>query len=193
MQQPIGSAFIERLKKGDRQALEEWYDHSAPALLAVSMRYAGSVEEAEDVLQNALMKMLNALADFDYNGPGRFEAWVRKIVVNTALLHLREKAKSKQLFSNGSEFQFVLPEEEEEDEPEFRPEPEMLIEWLQQLPSGYRTVLNLYVFEEYSHRQIAETLGISENTSKSQLSKARAFLRRKAAQEQVELQKEQNG
>jgi RNA polymerase sigma-70 factor (ECF subfamily) len=194
MQQPIGSAFIERLKNGDRQALEEWYDHSAPALLAISMRYADSVEEAEDILQNALMKLLKALSAFDYTGPGRFEAWTKRIVVNTALLQLREKAKSKHIISKGAEYQFVVADnDEEEEEPAFRPDPEVLIQWIQQLPAGYRTVLNLYVFEEYSHKQIAETLGISENTSKSQLSKARSFLRRMAAHTQVELQKEKNG
>lgn len=195
MQKNFEAAFIERLKKGERKVMEEWYDRTAPALLAISMRYADSAEEAEDILHNAMMKMIKALPSFKYAGEGRFEAWMKKVLVNTALLQLRDKAKLNQRSINGYELLQATDEylADEDEEPCFRPEPDLLIEWIQQLPAGYRTVLNLYVFEEYTHKEIAFEMGISENTSKSQLSKARAFLRRKANELQPELQRMKNG
>ncbi len=193
MQKPLGYDFIHRLIKGDKKAVADWYDHSAPLLLAISMRYATSVEDAEDWLHNAMMKMLKALPAFEYGGPGRFEAWMKKIMVNTALAQLRTQAKKRLIPFEA--FEEILASEADSDDQviDERPDPDTLIVWIQSLPIGYRTVLNLYVFEQFSHKEIADELGISENTSKSQLSKARAYLRKKADGMNVELQSENNG
>jgi len=194
MQIPLEQSFIKRLANGEKEAITDWYDYFSPQLLAVCMRYAGSVMDAEDILHNAMMKMLKALPSFDYNGTGRFEAWMKKIVINTALNQLRERSKEKLVSLDINRIEPLNGHDENDtDDVDFRPEADQLIEWIQSLPAGYRTVLNLYVFEQYSHKEIAHELGITENTSKSQLSKARAFLRKKASAINMELETKNNG
>jgi RNA polymerase sigma-70 factor (ECF subfamily) len=171
-------AFIGRLKSGDQKTITEWYDHASPWLLGISLRYANNLSDAEDWLHQAMMSMLKALPDFSYTFPGSFEAWMRKIMINTALNQVRNNARKKIQLESLDEA-FVAEYDEEMNEA--LPDANMLIEWIQNLPIGYRTVLNLFVFEEYSHKQISIEMGISENTSKSQLSKARALLRKQAA------------
>lgn len=192
MQKTFEPSFIKRLKQGDQKAIALWYDQSAPALMGLCMRYSRCAQDAEDLLHNGMLKVLTALDSFTYQGPGRFEAWVKRIVVNAALNQLREEAKKMAVRFDDD---WVSAAEDEGDNEELppRPDPEELIEWIRELPLGYRTVLNMYVFEGYSHMEIARELKISENTSKSQLSKARAMLRRKAFVELNELERKGNG
>jgi RNA polymerase sigma-70 factor (ECF subfamily) len=192
MRKTFDSSFIERLKKGDQQAIAHWYDQSAPVLLGVCMRYCQSTQDAEDLLHNGLLKVLGVISSFKYQGPGGFEAWVKRIMVNTALTQLREQAKKTAVRFDDARFSVSEDEDDSEELPP-RPDPEELVEWIRELPLGYRTVLNMYVFEGYSHREIAAELNISDNTSKSQLSKARAMLRRKAFVELNELERKGNG
>ncbi len=192
MQKTFEPSFIDRLKKGDQKAIALWYDQAAPVLLGVCMRYSQSKQDAEDLLHNGMLKVLAGLNSFAYQGPGRFEAWVKRIVVNTALNQLREEAKKSDVRFDDTRYSVAEDEDDSEELPP-RPDPEALIEWIRELPIGYRTVLNLYVFEGYAHKEIAAELNISENTSKSQLSKARAFLRKKAIKELKELETKGNG
>jgi len=153
---------------GDRTAQKKLFDRYAPKMLGVSRRYVKDPAEAEDVMIRAMYKVLTKLETFD--GNGSFEGWVRRITVNEALMHLRkrkglhtEELSPRQPDSGWS----VLNELYHRD----------LIAVLDQLPVGYRLVFNLYVIEGYKHREIADLLGISINTSKSQLILAKQKLK----------------
>jgi len=183
MEENLRQNLVTRLKKGDKQALAEFYDTYSPVLLGICMRYTAIREDAEDVMHESLIRILKGLEKFNPQFSGSFEVWMRRIAVNTSLNFLREKMKAQRL--NGWEIHDNNSyEDENQNESPGIPqqlEPEAVIRLVGELPYGYRTVLNLYVFENYSHKEIATELGISENTSKSQLSKARAFLRKKVA------------
>lgn len=174
------SELFLRLKKGDKDALGVFYDRYSPVLLAVCMRYLPSRQDAEDVMHESLLKILKGLDKFNPRFSGSFEVWMRRIAANTALNYLRRNTHLQMLnaWDEGGFYRIPDDLEDEEELPE-EMDPELIIRLIGELPDGYRTVLNLYVFEDYTHKEIAKTLGIAENTSKSQLSKARALLRRK--------------
>jgi len=157
------------------------YDLHAPWLLAVCIRYCGNREDAEDVLHDGFIKIFRHLDRFNSKHPGAMEAWMKRIVVNTALNFLRDHSKFQRLISqesaaitNNAEDEFQNSGETFEDA---GLSAEQLLEMVCELPPGYRTVFNLYVLESWTHKEIAEKLQCSEGTSKSQLSKARAMLR----------------
>ena len=138
-------------------------------MYGVCLRYAGSAEEAEDVLQEGFIKVFNKIGSF--RGDGSFEGWIRRIFVNTAIEYYRKKIYLQPITEYEEDtlegkYLSVLDKLEEKD----------IIQLVQQLSPGYRTVFNMYVIEGYSHKQIAEALGISEGTSKSQLSRAKQIL-----------------
>jgi len=154
---------------GDRKAQYELYQRFAPKMFGVCLRYAGSTDEAEDVLQEGFVKIFKKLSSF--RGEGSFEGWIRRIFVNTAIEHFRRKTYLQPITEKeeaGVETQYlsVLDSLAEKD----------IINLVQQLSPGYRTVFNMYVVEGYTHKQIADILGISEGTSKSQLSRAKIIL-----------------
>lgn len=170
--------LVNRLKKGEKKAMEELYDTYSPVLLGISMRYCDCREDAEDLLHESLIKIIRGIKDFQETFQGSFEAWMKRITVNNCLGALRKKMELVRL--NGNEN--IKDETENDEDYELSitsAEPQFVIEMIQTLPVGYRTVLNLYVFEKMSHKEIASSLNISENTSKSQLSKARSMLRKK--------------
>jgi len=163
------------------------YDRFAPTLLGLCKRYCGNTEDAEDVLHDGFIKIIQNLGKFKPRSNGSFESWMKRIMVNTSLNHLRKKVKEKNFIDFDSLHEAINPEEQEEDNHFFseitgKVTRDDLMAMICALPPGYRTVFNLYVFESYSHKEIAELLGFSENTSKSQLSKARSFLRRQLTQ-----------
>ncbi len=174
--------LIRKAIKRDISAIETLYDRYAPELLSTCFRYTGNREDAEDILHDGFLKIIQNLGNFSIRKNGSIQGWMKRIVINTALNHLRDSKKLR-----------ALPEtelmENIADEPPGEPDlPEDLFHDLEQqqildliceLPQGYRTVFNLYVFEDYGHREIAEALNCSVNTSKSQLSKARNLLRKK--------------
>ena len=179
----IEKTFIERLKKHDCNALEELYQRYAPSLLAISIRYTTNKQDAEDVVHDAFIKILNNIQHFVPKFEGAFEAWMKRITVNTSINFLRKRAKLTEI--NGNIYdEGAIPDSvnEESDETPQRIEPDAAIKMISELPPGYKVVMNLYVFENYSHKEIADELNISVNTSKSQLSKARALLRKKVVQ-----------
>jgi RNA polymerase sigma factor (sigma-70 family) len=153
-----------------QQALVMQY---APMLLSAAMRYVRQRSDAEDVLQNALMQILDAMPKFKY-GEGSFEGWMRRIVVNTALKSLRKPSSLS-----------IEPMEDHHPEQEIAPDVyqklalDELLALVNELPDGCREVFNLFVMEEYSHKEIGELLNINESTSRSQLTRARSLLRKK--------------
>jgi len=163
------------------------YDHFAPTLLGLCKRYCGNIEDAEDVLHDGFIKILQNLDKFKPRNNGSFEGWIKRIMVNTALNHIRSKTKERNFFDFDT-LQEVIHLQETEEENLFFKEitgkisKEELMAMICALPAGYRAVFNLYVFESYSHKEISEILGCSENTSKSQLSKARSVLRKQLKQ-----------
>ena len=139
-------------------------------MLAVALRYTRHRMEAEDVLQDAFIKVFNNLASYQYQGS--LEAWIRRIVVNTALKNYQRKSfRDEQYGLNMMEMDAPV-------EPSIfaHLHQEELLNLVSRLPEGYRVVFNLYAIEGYSHREIANMLGIEEGTSRSQLLKARKML-----------------
>ncbi len=171
-------SLVKRLQKGDRKAMEELYDLYSPVLLNVAMRYSKSREDAEDLLHESLLKILKAIDAFKPTFEGSFVAWMKKITVNLCLSNLKKKSDHLGLVDQTSMAE-EQPNEDHQNEDSLPDLPaEEVLAMLRTLPTGYQTVLNLFVFEKMSHKEIAKELNISENTSKSQLFKARAAMRR---------------
>lgn len=161
--------LVEGCLRGDRTAQRELYNRFAPRMYGVCLRYAANTEEAEDVLQEGFIKVFKKIASF--RREGSFEGWVRRIFVNTAIEQYRKKVYLQPITEHEEDtvegkYLSVLDSLAERD----------IIGLVQKLSPGYRTVFNMYVVEGYSHKQIAEQLGISEGTSKSQLSRAKQIL-----------------
>ena len=128
------------------------------------------------VLQDSFVKIFSSLDKFEFRGEGSLKAWMRQVSVNEALKLIRRRKRNDTV-----EYKWDLPDTQEEDDPEpdvAEVPPSVIQKMIQALPEGYRTVLNLYAFEEKSHKEIAGLLGISESTSASQLHRARALLAR---------------
>jgi RNA polymerase sigma-70 factor (ECF subfamily) len=169
----------------DAGAIEALYDTCAPTLLSVCLRYCGNRDDAEDILHDGFIKIIQKIQDFKVRSDGSLEAWMRRIVVNTALNFLRSRYKQQNFVDIDPLLDKIDQKEAEETNPQelyFLVEKEKIMELICELPYGDRTVFNLFVFEEYGHKEIADLLGCSENTSKSQLSKARGLLRKKLNQ-----------
>lgn len=161
---------------GDRRMQEELYKRFAPKMYAVCLRYANNADDAQDLLQEGFIKVYKNLHRF--RSEGSFEGWVRRVFVNTSIEHFRKK--SAQL-SSVSEKEENTIEDADITALDSLAEKD-IINIVQELSPGYRTVFNLYVIEGYSHKEIGEMLGISEGTSKSQLARAKSILQKKVAQ-----------
>lgn len=175
-------ALIKKAIARDISAIEALYDLYAPTLLSVCFRYCGNREDAEDILHDGFIKIIGKIHTFKIRSDGTLEAWMRRIMVNTALNFLRTRLKEKNFVDIDPILDMIDTHEEETDDTEevyHRVNREQIMELICELPDGYRAVFNLYVFEQYGHKEIAELLRCSENTSKSQLYKARALLRKK--------------
>lgn len=164
--------LIEACRQGDRKAQKGLYEWFAPKMYALCLRYTGSPDDARDVLQNGFIKMFSKMADF--RGEGSFEGWLRRIMVTCCIEHYRRNKASEllqpidgHLTEKISDQQTVLDDIHAAE----------LADLIGRLSPGYRAVLNMFVVEGYSHKEIAETLGITEGTSKSQLARARSLLR----------------
>ena len=164
---------IERCKNGDRLAQKAVYDSLSSKMFAVCMRYMGDRDSAADILQDGFVTLFTKLDS--YSGEGSFEGWARKIFVNTALMSLRKKDALKNSEDVDSAWNITS------DDPTAlqRIGYNDLLKMIAALPPGFRTVFNMYVIEGFSHKEIAEALGISETTSRSQLQRARVLLQSK--------------
>ena len=163
--------LVKRLQEGDKTAAREFYTRYGGSLAGVCVRYIADEEDVKDVIQNALVHIFSHITDFKYRGSGSLEAWVVRIAVNESLKFLRTKVQ----------YELLQPDydiiDDSEDDPSVRDiPPDILREMLNRLPTGYRTVLNLYVFEGKSHQEIARLLGIKKDSSASQLLRAKSML-----------------
>ena len=163
------SDLIQGCIAGNRRMQEQLYQRFSSRMYAVCLRYAGNAEEAEDILQEGFIKIFKKLDSF--RSEGSFEGWIRRIFVNTAIEHFRRKrylqpVTEKEENTIEGKYISVLDELAEQD----------ILSLVQNLSPGYRTVFNMYVVEGYTHKEIADLLGISEGTSKSQLSRAKVIL-----------------
>lgn len=162
---------IQQAKKGQRAAQRALYEQYKVALFGICLRYARDQSEANDILQEGFIKIFRDLKQFK---EGSLLAWMRKVMVNAALQYLRKWKKDWQHLNSG-DFTEVLEAAEQTFAQLGLEELTLLI---QRLPDGYRMVFNLYVIEGYSHKEISTLLGVSVSTSKSQLHKAKAALRK---------------
>jgi RNA polymerase sigma-70 factor (ECF subfamily) len=163
--------LIEACKKGEPEAQEELYRRFSPMLFGVCLRYARDRMEAQDYLQEGFIAIYRDL--YQFRPKGALGAWLRKVMVNACLQQIRKRKPFQDM--SLEDFSGKL---ESDAEVYGQLEAKELIRLLQKLPEGYRAVFNLYVIEGYSHQEIAERLGISLSTSKSQLSRAKTTLRR---------------
>jgi len=168
----------DELLEGCTQGLQKYqyllYKKFAPTMLAVCRRYTNSVEDAEDVLQDGFIKVYNNLDK--YRRDGSLEGWVRRIMVNTALNQYRSNLKSLYQLDI-DELQGVIEDARPSNFDNINTN--VLLKMIDSLPDGYKLIFNLYEIEGYAHKEIAEMLNLSINTSKSQLLKARRVLRKK--------------
>ncbi|MBR5013085.1 MAG: RNA polymerase sigma factor [Bacteroidales bacterium] len=162
--------LIESCIKGDRASQKAIYDRLAPRMLPLCMRYVGDRSLAEDVLQDGFITLFTHMDS--YKGNGSFEGWARKIFVTTALMELRKKdaLKMSDELDTVRGMKADLPSQGQ------NIGYKELMKLVLQLPAGFRTVFNMYAVEGYSHKEIGDILGISESTSRTQLSRARICL-----------------
>lgn len=161
---------ISRAQRGDERAQRRIYQAHAGYLYAVCSRYLAIDDDAKDAMQEAFIKIFTHLDSFEYRGEGTLRSWMTRIVVNEALRHLRSKTSYDESIED-------IPDIEETPEQDISDiTPDIVHDMIRQLPDGYRTVLNLYVFEQKSHREIGQMLGISETTSASQYHRAKRML-----------------
>lgn len=163
--------ILNKCRDKDRQAQSVLYNAIAPKILGVCVRYIRERTVAEDVMQDSLVKIFMSLDKYRFEGS--FDGWCRQIAVNTALTHLKKEKKLK------FDYRDDLPDTHENadtDADGHVPEEQDILDCLQQMPPGYSAIVNLFLFENYSHREIAEKLGISESTSRSQYTRARRHL-----------------
>lgn len=159
--------------EGDLKAQKRFYDAFAPKMFAVCLRYANDHDTAQDYLQEAFIRVFAHLDRFRFEGS--LEGWVRKVVVNTAL----EKIRKVDIFKKSVEIDKINPVEYETNELQDQINATELLQLIQSLPTGFRTVFNLYAIEGYTHQEIGKLLDISEGTSKSQYARAKQWLRQR--------------
>lgn len=174
------SALINECVKGNAKAQKMLFDKFAPKMMTVCLRYATDSMEAEDILQDGFVKTFNKLVDFKKEGS--LEGWIRRIIVNTALDAIRKNKKYAQdaniddVGYKISNFETASDDIQAED----------LLKLVNSMPEGYKIVFNLFAIEGYSHKEISELMNISENTSKSQYSRARSYLRTRLEKLEIE-------
>jgi RNA polymerase sigma factor (sigma-70 family) len=170
--------LYEGVKKRERAAQEMLYRSLAGKMLAICSRYANSTFEAEDMMQSGFIKVFTKI-DF-FRGEGSFEGWIKRIMVHTAIEILRKNQRTLETvalepYHENANDAFSLDALECED----------LRRIILELPEGYRMVFNMYAIEGYSHKEIGEMLQISEGASKSQLSRARSWLKQRIQELEV--------
>ncbi len=148
----------------------ELYNYFSPKMLGVCYRFASNKEDAEDMMQDGFIRVFTML--HSYAGEGSFEGWVRRIIVNNCINFLKKHKK----FNESIGLEFAEEFTEREESLASRMQGRQVVECIRCLPMGYRTVLNLYAIEGYSHKEISELLGVGESTSRSQYTRAKVLL-----------------
>ncbi len=174
--------LIQACKKNNAKAQHMLYTKYAAMMLGLCNRYLNSRQDAEDVMMNGFMRIFNKISSF--KGEGSFEGWMKRIMINEALGFIR---KNKTMY-------LEVEIEKADKMPDLEVvgqalNTEDLLKMIKEMPAGYRTIFNLYALEGYSHKEIGDMLGISESTSKSQLSRARFYLQKKLSETEEIVQK----
>ncbi len=165
--------LLQQIVQGNKLAMKRFYDDNSGYLTAVCSRYISNREDIKDILQESFIKIFKSIDKFEFKGAGSLRAWSTRIVVNESLRHIKENEKMQ--LTNLPNWE--LPELADDHEPDFDDIPtSVILEMIQSLPVGYRTVFNLYVFENKSHKEIASILKIAENSSASQYHRAKGVL-----------------
>lgn len=163
----------ERCRNGDNRARKVLYEQYAGRMLGICLRYAGDRETAQDLVHDGFLKIFASLDKFTWRGEGSLRAWMERVMVNTALQYLRKNDVMNQTM----DWEEIPEVFEEPDASDVEAIPQaVLMQFIEELPDGYRTVFNLYTFEDKSHREIAQVLGINEKSSASQLFRAKNAL-----------------
>ena len=168
---PSETDLIQGCIDGNRQMQEFLYMKFSPKMYGVCLRYAGNTEDANDIMQEGFIKIFKNLDKF--RSEGSFEGWIRRIFVNTSIEHFRKKVK----LYNVTEVQENTIEDKELDALDVLATKD-IINIVNELSPGYKAVFNMHVIEGYSHKEIADLLGITEGTSKSQLARAKGVLKK---------------
>ena len=164
--------LVERIRQKDQRAMSQFYQMYVKELSSVCYRYVPVRSDAKDVLQNSFVKIFTTIPTIDYHSEDALWGWMKKVVVNESLSYLRDRKRLLYMVQTSQNVELT-----DEDEPQSEQvSSDKLHQLISELPDGYRTVVNLYVFEGYSHRQIAELLGIKESTSASQFYYAKRLL-----------------
>lgn len=169
--------LLQRMQQGDTSAAEPLYRLHVRYLSALCSRYLTDDEDIKDVLQESFLRIFSSIASFEYRGKGSLKGWMAKITLNETLKFLR--ARSQLDFVDIADLPHDVPDTDLQTE---GIPTDVLHRFVRELPDGYRTVFNLYVVDDKSHKEIASLLGIKESTSASQLHKAKAMLARKIKQ-----------
>ncbi len=171
--------LITYCQKNDAFAQRLLYQLYVNDLLKLCFRYVNNKTDIEDILQHSFEKVFFKIGQFEYKGAGSLKAWIHRIAINECLMHIRKNKTFNISFIDETTWL-----EDKIDHSDHEPEANNSFELshvqacIRKLPDGYRAVLNLYVFDEMTHEEVADTLGISINTSKSQLSRARKLLKK---------------
>ena len=163
--------LINGCRRGEKHAQERLFDLYSRRMYGICLRYVKNTMQAEDVLVMAFTKIFERINQF--KGEGSFEGWIRRIIVNEALTSLRRNRAM--MIETDLEY---ADREPDYDRLSDHLEAEDLLKMIAKLPPGYRVVFNMYAIDGFSHKEIGEQLGITENTSKSQLSRARTYLQK---------------
>lgn len=161
--------LIMKCQQKSRKAFEELYRKFSPFVYGICLRYAKNRDEAQDILQDCFIKVMDKIGDFRFEGS--FEGWLQRMTVRESLNYLRlTRSSFADIDDNDSD------EEDVSSDIISNMTAQELLEEIGKMPDGYRTIFNMYVIEGYQHKEIAEILNISESTSRSQLKKAREYL-----------------
>jgi len=167
--------LIEGCKHHDRKSQQIVYERYGRVMYGICLRYSSDAESAQDLLHDGFMKVFANIGS--YEGKGSFEGWMKRVFVNLALENIRKDKMKKQFSEDIENLSEDIPDEP--DDGLVKLGETELLNMIQELPPGYRTVFNLYAIEDYSHKQISEMLGIAEGTSRSQYIRARLLLQEK--------------
>lgn len=163
--------LLSAIRSGDTSAFRRLYERYSRYAMAIGLRYIPERDEANDVLQDSFVKILTSIQRFDYQGEGSLRNWIRRIVVNQAIDHIHQRERVS--------FVSIIPDEVVDEDIDIEEIPsEILARMVGQLPTNYRLVLNLYVFERLTHSEIAQLLGIKEKTSSSLFYRAKITLKK---------------
>ncbi len=167
------STIVSGCRRNNRTAQKQMYEWLAPRMFAVCYRYVGEKESAKDVMHDGFITLFSKIGT--YKGEGSFEGWARRIFITASLMHLRKKDVLKHTsdveeYGNDMVYDPAIIE---------RIDSQTLLKLVSQMPDGFRTVFNMFAIEGYSHMEIAKELGITEGGSRSQLSRAKMWLKEK--------------